>query len=668
MLFCSAESEEEHRALIVHAKKAEGGDSARQDKSGDKTSQRRHDDGAARYTVGELYDVLQDAGQSDILNTLRSGKVEQALPLFEQLAGFHDKYPGGIGAYVSKARDLLRKAQTGVSSFQGMVPQVPDGETLKFLSDDYVAAERAGVIAAKETAFVMVAGGLGERLGYNGIKISLPVETTSCTSHIEHYIRCIMVLGSGGPDGIPDSCPPFAIMTSDETHLKTLELLEANDYFGYPREKITLLKQDKVPCLASSDAQLATDPKNPYKLLAKPHGHGDVHYLLHTSGTARRWLHQEKKKWVVFFQDTNGLVFHSMCAALGVSVKRDFDANSIAGPRLAKQAMGAIVRLEKSAPSSHGTESITCNVEYNLLDPMLRATSAFPEGDVNVEETGVSPFPGNMNQLIFKLSTYVQTISKSGGVVPEFVNPKYVDESRTSFKKPTRLECMMQDLPRQLPLGSKVGFTTVSGGGDGPDGGKGMDCVRFYSPVKNNVTDAAKKQQTGGSPACASSAEAQVYETMYRLLRGSGVHFLGCSSDSQSSEKRSDEGLEYKERLWMGVRVREYPRVVLPPQCSLTSDWCRQCFQGNLALSQRSTVLVKGKGRVVFKGNVSVDGALVVDTGSREENTVVIEDLNVSNAGWEFQALEGDINSWPEFLQIRGYSILKRKTSTIGLN
>jgi len=37
------------------------------------------------------------------------------------------------------------------------------------------------------------------------------------------------------------------------------------------------------------------------------------------------------------------------------------------------------------------------NVEYNQLDPLLRA-SGFPDGDVNCE-TGFSPFPGNINQV-----------------------------------------------------------------------------------------------------------------------------------------------------------------------------------------------------------------------------------------------------------------------------
>jgi hypothetical protein len=47
------------------------------------------------------------------------------------------------------------------------------------------------------------------------------------------------------------------------------------------------------------------------------------------------------------------------------------------------------------------------NVEYNQLDPLLRA-SGYPDGDVN-SETGFSPFPGNINQVII-FHTYLNVI------------------------------------------------------------------------------------------------------------------------------------------------------------------------------------------------------------------------------------------------------------------
>jgi UDP-sugar pyrophosphorylase len=41
------------------------------------------------------------------------------------------------------------------------------------------------------------------------------------------------------------------------------------------------------------------------------------------------------------------------------------------------------------------------NVEYNQLDPLLRATGR-PDGDAN-SETGYSPYPGNINQVTVML-------------------------------------------------------------------------------------------------------------------------------------------------------------------------------------------------------------------------------------------------------------------------
>lgn len=116
--------------------------------------------------------------------------------------------------------------------------------------------------------------------------------------------------------------------------------------------------------------------------------------------------------------------------------------------------------------------SMVINVEYNQLDPLLRA-SGYPDGDVN-SETGYSPFPGNINQviifsylsqfyhpapsrhcyyvksytnivelyhdylrhdcivtisyfscqLILELGPYIEELAKTGGAIQEFVNPK----------------------------------------------------------------------------------------------------------------------------------------------------------------------------------------------------------------------------------------------------
>merc|ERR1712187_779600 len=84
-----------------------------------------------------------------------------------------------------------------------------------------------------------------------------------------------------------------------------------------------------------------------------------------------------------------------------------------------------------------------------------------PTGGDVADETGFSPYPGNINVLVFKLKPMSRSLQKSGGIVPEFVNPKWADAEKSKFKSPTRLECMMQDFPKLCAPDQKVGFTQL---------------------------------------------------------------------------------------------------------------------------------------------------------------------------------------------------------------
>lgn len=70
--------------------------------------------------------------------------------------------------------------------------------------------------------------------------------------------------------------------------------------------------------------------------------------------------------------------------------------------------------------------------------------------------------------------------------MPDFVNPKYKNDAKTVFKKPTRLECMMQDFPTVLEAGEtkRVGFTQAA-------------AEICFSPVKNNLADGVALQDDG---------------------------------------------------------------------------------------------------------------------------------------------------------------------------
>ncbi|KAL5995747.1 hypothetical protein ACLOJK_025816 [Asimina triloba] len=266
---------------------------------------------------------------------------------FLQVARLNSSYPGGLGAYIRNARTLLADAKAGKNPYDGFTPSlnvliqhgdVPSGEMLSFGDDNFVKFEEAGIREARNAAFVLVAGGLGERLGYKGIKI------------------------------------PLAIMTSDDTHAHTLELLESNSYFGMKPTQVKLLKQEKVACLDDNDARLAIDPQNKYKIQTKPHGHGDVHALLYSSGLLNSWV-----AFTTFGMDKY-FITNAPTAA------RDYYYVPDIWQKICNHAFLSEWR------------TMVINVEYNQLDPLLRATG-HPDGDVNCV-TGYSPYPGNINQVM----------------------------------------------------------------------------------------------------------------------------------------------------------------------------------------------------------------------------------------------------------------------------
>lgn len=200
-------------------------------------------------------------------------------------------------------------SSTGQSPFEGWQPKVPSGYSVNLENTaEVMDYEASGIPELGKCCFVMVAGGLGERLGYSSIKIGLPVELVTGTSFVEYYSNHILEYEKRSGEVIP-----FAIMTSGDTHDLTVSLLEEKSNFGL--RELSLMKQELVPAMIDSSAKFSM--KNGL-IEAKPHGHGDVMSLVHSTGLAKKWK-IAGKKWVIFLQDTNAVWMKILPAFLGVS-------------------------------------------------------------------------------------------------------------------------------------------------------------------------------------------------------------------------------------------------------------------------------------------------------------------------------------------------------------
>lgn len=266
------------------------------------------------------------------------------------------------------------------------------------------------------------------------------------------------------------------------------------------------------------------------------------------------------------------------------------------------------------------------------MDPLLQTQGS---GDV-ADESGYSPFPGNANNLIIEMGAYAKTLSgEDQGVVVEFVNPKYKDDTRTEFKKPTRLECMMQDIPKlfQKEMGDEanVGFTT-------------FDRWFTFSPAKNAL-DAGVESVANGSnaPGTMSSAESDKYIQNQRKVRFAGMDIPNSTEDDFVTVG--------------GIPVTPGPRIYLGSSFAITQEEIVTKVKGG-KLSTRSSLVLDGNGIIVK--DVNLDGALVVKACDGAE--ITIDGLTVQNKGWELEEIPEGADV-AETVSIRGYTMAKHETA-----
>jgi UDP-sugar pyrophosphorylase len=566
----------------------------------------------------QLVATLIKAGQAHLFADWDApGTADEAKAGFlASLEKIDGNYPGGLVGYISNARKLLAEAKAGGNPFEGFAPEQPDKVDLNAFDATMEHYEAIGVKQFGNVGIVLVAGGLGERLGYNGIKLDIAVEVLESTTYLKHYADNLLAMEARMEHPRP---VPFIIMVSQDTAPKTIESLEANHYFGLAKEQVHVLQQELVPAIADNDGALALKEK--YELILKPHGHGDIHMLLHTSGLAAR-LEEDGIEHLMFIQDTNGQVFNTVPAALGVSVEKGYDFNSLAINRVPGEAVGGLARLV-----GNGKE-LTLNVEYNQLDPLLRATIS-PEGDVPNEQ-GFSMFPGNCNTLVIGMAAYVRILEASQGIIAEFVNPKYTDETKSAFKKPTRLETMMQDLPKLFGESEKVGVTIFSR-------------MWSFSPNKNNIADAAEKVASGGPADAGATAESDFYEAGRTRLEVAGATIEAAAGETI-----------------LGVPFIPGPKVILRPSFAMSLAEGREKVSG-CTISGESTLILDGRDISLEGVELSGSTALVVKACAGAKVAVK---GSFGNEGFELVKLSGEERSAesdvPEYLKIRGYRFENR--------
>ena len=568
-----------------------------------------------------MLSLLKELDQQEILTRYEKSTQEEKKQFLTHFNYIESTCPGGVKDYIKRAKVLLENSKNNVNPFGDFTPSIPTGFNINVGDQQFLELDKIGMEQIKDTVFVMVAGGLGERLGYPSIKIGIQTDLITLRPFIQVYIDIIKayedrVHKNKNLQLDKNWCIPLCIMTSGDTHDKTVQLLEENNNFGLKKNQIVLVKQEKCPAILDNECHLSLK-KDKFEIETKPHGHGDIHLLLYQKGLVKNWV-TEGKKYMVLFQDTNALIFNSIPSAIGTSVKLGLAINTICIPRKPGEAVGAICKLTKK----DGT-SITNNVEYNQLEALLKEKYN-PAGDVPNKE-GISDFPGNTNVLIFQLDIYLKALDKTKGLIPEFVNPKYADEAKTKFKSPTRLECLMQDLPKLLTDGEKVGFTSYP---------------RWFcfSTCKNNLKDACAKLKKNLGPEAAFSVEQDIFILNAKMIESFGK--LEIVQDEEPVQVEVE-----------GCIFKFGPRIIIYPSFAASISELKEKMEkmkGKIRMTINSVLILKND--ITIEEGVDLNGFLTIDKDEKE--LVKCHNKKI----YKYYALKNDQGTIYE--KIRGYGIL----------
>jgi UDP-sugar pyrophosphorylase len=537
----------------------------------------------------EVISLLEEVGQNEIISKLKEVSKEEQKEFVNQINELDKFCRGGIKDYIKRAKILLENSAKKMNSFHDYKIEVPyDIPHIKVGDDEFYELEKLGLNELKNSVFVLTAGGLGERLGYSGIKIGLQTELITLRPYIQLYIESIKAYEDRvkKAEKMPlDWYIPFCIMTSGDTHDKTKTFLEENANFGMKKEQIILIKQHKLPAIIDNDCHLALQ-KDKFLLLTKPHGHGDIHYLLYQSGLAQKWL-DEGKTYMIQFMDTNALAFNCVPSTIGVSVKYNYDVNSTFVTRRAQEKIGALCKLtDKNGKISYA------NIEYNQLDSLFKEKYN-GIGDIP-GKNGFCDFPGNLNVLVFKLKPYLNIISESKGLVPEFVNPKYTDETRTKFKAPTRLETLMQDVPKLVKGNGTVGNTY-------------FDRWFCFSACKNNIHDSCERLRKKESGESAFTVEREIFKYNEIILKDVLGKLEIINTEPENSVMIED------------LKITFGPKIIIYPSFAASVTELRDKMnhmKKNIRMTNNSTLVLKND--ITIDEGIDLDGYLVVDKDAKD--------------------------------------------------
>lgn len=258
-----------------------------------------------------------------------------------------------------------------------------------------------------KVAVLIVAGGQGSRLGFDGPKGFYAISPIRRKSLFQIFSEQIRALSKRYLATIP-----LIIMTSEENHDSTVQFFENNACFGLNKDEIYFFSQDLLPAVTPEGKLVLS---NDHGLFTNPNGHGGSLKGLYDSGILRTLL--DKKYTALFYcQVDNPLVKIADPVFLGYHTMANADVST------------KVVRRRSVE------EKVGVYLSCNGKDAIIEYSDMAPENMSALDEKGnILYWAGNTAIHVFSLP-FIQRINDHGFSLPYHCAKKNIDVTHTNGK------------------------------------------------------------------------------------------------------------------------------------------------------------------------------------------------------------------------------------------
>ena len=263
----------------------------------------------------------------------------------EHVLRFWDRLDDGARAALLKqieSLDLRSVERMGRQLLDGNGDAAPPEDIRPASVEVLEGSERAEAAAAGERCLrageagvILVAGGQGSRLGFEGPKGAFPIGPITQAPLFAVHSR--KILGLERKFGAP---LPFYIMTSEANDGPTRDFFAEHDYFGLTPGRVHFFVQGMWPAL-TPEGKIVLD--RPDHIFMGPDGHGGTLSALRDNGMLED-MEKRGLRHLFYFQVDNPLVEIADPAFMGLHAMREADISvKVCAKRDPNEGLGVVV-------------------------------------------------------------------------------------------------------------------------------------------------------------------------------------------------------------------------------------------------------------------------------------------------------------------------------------